>query len=429
MTTLIVVGAQWGDEGKGKVVDFLASQAQVVARYAGGNNAGHTLVLGARKIVTHLVPSGCAYPGTTCVLGAGMVIDLDVFQAEVAQLQQSGMLLGEELKVSLDAHVILPYHRALDGLREDQAGGGAAKIGTTRRGIGPAYEAKAARRGVRVRDLLDPDRLRARLEHNKLHVDPELLRFGGAPVDVDAILTSASGWATWLAAKVCDVGALVHRAIVSGQRVLCEGAQGALLDLDHGTYPYVTSSTTLAGGACAGLGIGPTLIDEVWGITKAYTTRVGAGPFPTCERGALGELLRSAGDEYGATTGRPRDCGWLDLPALRHAARLNGLTGLCITKLDVLAALPEVQVCTRYADGAEPGEVELGAVTPVYESVPGWGAPDLRARIMAARRLEDLPAPARAYLDRVETAIGVPIALVSVGPDREQTILTRAAFG
>ena len=429
MTTLIVVGAQWGDEGKGKVVDFLASQAQVVARYAGGNNAGHTLVIGARKIVTHLVPSGCAYPGTTCVLGAGMVIDLEVFRAEVAELQKSGMLLGEELKVSLDAHVILPYHRALDGLREDQAGGGAAKIGTTRRGIGPAYEAKAARRGVRIRDLLDPVRLRARLEHNKLHVDPELVRLGGAPVDIEALVAAAAGWATWLARKVCDVGALVHGAIVAGQRVLCEGAQGALLDLDHGTYPYVTSSTTTAGGACAGLGIGPTLIDAVWGITKAYTTRVGAGPFPTCERGELGELLRSAGAEYGATTGRPRDCGWLDLPALRHAARLNGLTGLCVTKLDVLAALPEVRVCTRYAEGAEPGTIELGDVIPEYEAVPGWGDPMLRTQIAAARRLEDLPPPARAYLERVEAAVGVPIALVSVGPDREQTILTRAAFG
>ncbi len=429
MTTLIVVGAQWGDEGKGKVVDVLASQAQVVARYAGGNNAGHTLVLGARKIVTHLVPSGCAYPGTACVLGAGMVIDMDVFQAEVRELQREGMLLGDELRVSLDAHVILPYHRALDGLREDQARGGATSIGTTRRGIGPAYEAKAARRGVRVRDLLDPARLRASLEHNKLQVDPELQRHGADVIDVEAILRAAEGWASWLAGKVGDVGAFVHAAVTAGQRVLFEGAQGALLDLDHGTYPYVTSSTTTAGGACAGIGIGPTLIDAVWGITKAYTTRVGAGPFPTCERGALGEQLRQAGDEYGATTGRPRDCGWLDLPALRHAARLNGLTGLCVTKLDVLAALPSVQVCTRYADGAQPGEVLLGDVVPEYSPVPGWGDPQLRTQITAARRLEDLPSPARAYLDAVEAAVGVPITLVSVGPDREQTILTRAAFG
>ena len=429
MTTLIVVGAQWGDEGKGKVVDVLASQAQVVARYAGGNNAGHTLVLGARKIVTHLVPSGCAYPGTACVLGAGMVIDMDVFQAEVAELQRADMLLGDELRVSRDAHVILPFHRQLDGLREDQASGGAGRIGTTRRGIGPAYEAKAARRGVRVRDLLDPSRLRVRLEQNKQHVDFELQRHGVAAIDIDAIVDTAEGWAAWLRGKVCDVGALVEAAVRAGQRVLCEGAQGALLDLDHGTYPYVTSSTTLAGGACAGLGIGPTRIDAVWGITKAYTTRVGAGPFPTCERGPLGELLRSAGEEYGATTGRPRDCGWLDLPALRHAARLNGLTGLCVTKLDVLAALPSVQLCRRYADGAEPGEVLLEDVVAEYEPVPGWGDPQLREQIAVARRLEDLPSPARAYLDAMEAAVGVPITLVSVGPDRAQTILTRAAFG
>jgi adenylosuccinate synthase len=429
MTTLIVVGAQWGDEGKGKVVDVLASQAQVVARYAGGNNAGHTLVLGERKIVTHLVPSGCAYPGTACVLGAGMVIDMDVFQTEVAALQKAGMLLGDELRVSLDAHVILPYHRDLDGLREDRASGGAASIGTTRRGIGPAYEAKAARRGVRVRDLLDPTRLRVRLEQNKLHVDPELQRYGAAPIDVAALTAAAERWATWLSGKVCDVGAFVHTAIKAGQRVLFEGAQGALLDLDHGTYPYVTSSTTTAGGACAGIWIGPTLIDAVWGITKAYTTRVGAGPFPTCERGPLGQQLREAGEEYGATTGRPRDCGWLDLPALRHAARLNGLTGLCITKLDVLAALPSVQVCNRYADGAEPGADELVDVVAEYTPVPGWGDPQLRPQIAAARRLEDLPGPARAYLDAVEEAVGVPITLVSVGPDRAQTILTRAAFG
>ncbi|MBL9101028.1 MAG: adenylosuccinate synthase [Myxococcales bacterium] len=425
MTTLVVVGAQWGDEGKGKVVDYLASQAQVVARYAGGNNAGHTLVIGARKIVTHLVPSGCAYPGTTCVLGAGMVVDVDVLQKEVADLQREGMLQGGELRVSLDAHVILPYHRALDGLREDRSAG---RLGTTRRGIGPAYEAKAGRRGVRVRDLLDPDRLRPRLLQNKEDVDPELVRLGGEPVDVDDILAAAAAWATWLKGQVCDAGALVDAAIVAGKRVLIEGAQGALLDLDHGTYPYVTSSTTLAGGACAGLGIGPTRVDQVWGITKAYATRVGAGPFPTCLHDATGELLRQAGAEFGATTGRPRDCGWLDLPALRHAARLNGLTGLCITKLDVLAALPRVQLCTRYRDGAEPGLVDLADVVAEYADVPGWGDPSLRTRIAAARRLEDLPPAARAYLDGVEAAVGVPIVLVSVGPDREQTILTGAAF-
>lgn len=427
MTTLIVVGAQWGDEGKGKVVDYLASRAQVVARYAGGNNAGHTLVIGATKLVTHLVPSGCAYPGTPCVLGAGMVIDVDVFRAEVEALRAAGMLQGDELKVSRDAHVIFPHHRLLDGLREDRAQAG--KIGTTRRGIGPAYEAKAGRRGVRVRDLYRPDRLRARLELAREVIDAELERLGAAErLDIDAALALAAGWASWLADKLCDAGALVDAAIRAGKRVLFEGAQGALLDLDHGTYPFVTSSTTVAGGVCAGLGIGPTAIDGVWGISKAYATRVGAGPFPTRLDGALGDELRRAGDEFGATTGRPRDCGWLDLPALRYAARLNGLTGLCITKLDVLAALPTVQVCTRYAGGATPGEVELDEVEPEFEVLEGWGDPSLRDRIAAARRLEDLPAPVRSYLDRIAEEVGVPITLVSVGPDREQTILLSEPF-
>jgi adenylosuccinate synthase len=427
MTSLIVVGAQWGDEGKGKVVDFLAGRAQVVARYGGGNNAGHTLVIGEKKLVTHLVPSGCAYPGTLCVLGAGMVIDVDVLRDEVADLQATGMLAGDELRVSRDAHVILPHHRLLDGLREDRAQAG--KIGTTRRGIGPAYEAKAGRRGVRVRDLFRPERLRARLEQAREVVDAELARLGASErVDVAAELARAEVWAAWLADKVCDAGALVDGALVAGRRVLFEGAQGALLDVDHGTYPFVTSSTTIAGGACAGLGIGPTRIDGAWGISKAYATRVGAGPFPTRLDGPLGEQLRRAGDEFGATTGRPRDCGWLDLPALRYAARLNGLTGLCITKLDVLAALPEVKVCTRYEGGALPGDVELDEVRAELDALPGWGDPSLRGKIAAARRLEDLPPVVRAYLDRVAEQVGVPIALVSVGPERDQTILLRDPF-
>ncbi|MCB9567634.1 MAG: adenylosuccinate synthase [Myxococcales bacterium] len=427
MSTLVVVGAQWGDEGKGKVVDALASRADLVARFAGGNNAGHTLVVGSKKIVTHLVPSGCAYPGTLCVLGAGMVIDPEVFRQEITALQKSGMLLGSELRVSLDAHVIFPFHRWLDGLREDQHG--ATKIGTTRRGIGPAYEAKAARRGIRVRDLLIPERLRARLELNAGPVNAEFERCGGEDrLDVDAELARATGWVVWLRPLLCDAGALVDEAIRGGKRVLIEGAQGALLDLDHGTYPFVTSSTTLAGGACSGLGIGPTAIDGVWGITKAYATRVGAGPFPTRLDGPLGDALRRAGDEFGATTGRPRDCGWLDLPALRYAARRNGLTGLCVTKLDVLAKMPEVSICRSYADGVTPGTDELELALPILERVSGWGDPILAQRIAEARRLEDLPAPARAYLDIISEETGVPIALVSVGPGRDQTIFLSEAF-
>lgn len=427
MSTLVVVGAQWGDEGKGKVVDALASQADLVARYAGGNNAGHTLVVSGRKIVTHLVPSGCAYPGTLCVLGAGMVIDPEVFRQEITALQKTGMLLGDELRVSLDAHVIFPFHRWLDGSREDHVGG--TRIGTTRRGIGPAYEAKAARRGIRVRDLLNPTRLRERLDANAVAVNAELERLGAEDrLDIEAEIARAVGWVVWLKPFLCDTGELVDESIRGGKRVLIEGAQGALLDLDHGTYPYVTSSTTLAGGACAGLGIGPTAINGVWGITKAYTTRVGAGPFPTRLDGELGDLLRGAGDEFGATTGRPRDCGWLDLPALRYAARRNGLTGLCVTKLDVLAQMPKVAICRSYADGVRPGHDEFEAARPEIEFLPGWGEPELAERISEARELEDLPAAARSYLDMISEFTGVPIALVSVGPGRDQTVFIGEAF-
>lgn len=428
MSTLVVVGAQWGDEGKGKVVDALAKSAQVVARYAGGNNAGHTLVVGDRKIVTHLVPSGCAYRGTLCVLGAGMVIDLDVFHDEVADLQKGGMLQNGELRVSLDAHLIFPFHRLLDGAREDKAKGGAREIGTTRRGIGPAYEAKAARRGIRVRDIFNPERLRARLEHNLASLGPELARLGVQAIDIEAEMSRAASWATWLQPLCCDTGELVYSATRGGQSVLIEGAQGALLDLDHGTYPYVTSSNTIAGGACTGLGIGPTAIDAVWGITKAYTTRVGAGPFPTRLTCETGDLIRKHGAEFGATTGRPRDCGWLDLPALRHAARRNGLTGLCVTKLDVLAHLPRVEVCTGYVDDCMPGVHDFSECRPVYRALEGWGDPSLPKQIGAARKLTELPAPARAYLDMISEFTGVEITLVSVGPKRSQTIPIRDAF-
>lgn len=427
MGSLAVVGAQWGDEGKGKVVDVLAAEAELVARYAGGNNAGHTLVVGGNKIVTHLVPSGCTYPGTRCLLGAGMVIDPDVFAQEIAEIRTHGLLAGDELRVSLDAHVIFPFHRDLDGLREDSVA--AQTIGTTRRGIGPAYEAKAARRGIRVRDLLRPSELRARLEHNKRALEPEFARLGrSVSIDVEALLAKAAGWAAWLGPIACDASAEVLEFVGAGKRVLFEGAQGALLDIDHGTYPYVTSSSTIAGGVCTGLGIGPTLIDAVWGITKAYTTRVGAGPFPTKLEGELGERLRQAGGEFGATTGRPRDCGWLDLPALRFAARRNGLTGLCVTKLDVLAALPDVEICVRYRDGVDPGRDGFDDAVPETETVAGWGDPSWPAKLAAARSLADLPGPVRAYLDRIESEVGVPITLVSIGADREQTIRVASAF-
>jgi len=427
MSTLAVVGAQWGDEGKGKVVDVLAAEADLVARYAGGNNAGHTLVVDGKKIVTHLVPSGCTYPGTRCLLGAGMVIDPEVFADEITQIQAHGLLQGDELRVSLDAHVIFPFHRELDGLREDASG--SQGIGTTRRGIGPAYEAKVGRRGIRIRDLFRADRLRDRLEYNKQMLEPEFARLGREQViDVDALVEQAARWAQWLEPMVCDAGAEVLEFVRAGKAVLFEGAQGALLDVDHGTYPFVTSSSTLAGGVCTGLGVGPTLIDGVWGITKAYTTRVGAGPFPTKLEGEAGERLRAIGGEYGATTGRPRDCGWLDLPALRLAARRNGLTGLVVTKLDVLAQLPGVEICTHYRDGVDPGRDGFDDAVAVYESISGWGDPTWGERVSKARSLADLPSPVRAYLDLIADKIEVPITMVSVGADREQTICLASAF-
>ena len=429
MSTLVVVGAQWGDEGKGKVVDVVAGQADVVARFAGGNNAGHTLVVDGEQIITHLVPSGCRYPGTRCVLGAGMVIDPEVFEAEIAELRAHGLLMNDELRVSTNAHVIWPFHRTIDGLREDRAKAHAGQIGTTRRGVGPAYEAKVGRRGIRIRDLFTPERLRVLLERCKDTFDPELERHGSSErIDVDAMLERAEGWARWLEPMACDTGALCRDAIARGQSVLFEGAQGAMLDIDHGTYPFVTSSSAIAGGVCTGLGIGPTLIDDVWGITKAYTTRVGAGPFPTRLDGTMGERLREVGREFGATTGRPRDCGWLDLPALAYAAAVNGMTGLCVTKLDVLAELGHAEVCIGYEDGHDPGRDDLEGARPKLRMLEGWDAPDLGPRLREARTMEEIPSCVRAYLDLIEEFVQVPVVLASAGPGREQTIMARQPF-
>lgn len=429
MSTLVVVGAQWGDEGKGKVVDALAGSADLVARYSGGNNAGHTLVVEGRKIITHLVPSGCAYPGTTCVLGSGMVIDPEVFIQEVSALRDQKLVCKDELQVSFDAHLIMPHHRLLDGLREDAAQASGNKIGTTRRGIGPAYEAKARRQGLRVRDLFNLVKFESKLSAQLTGVQVELSALGhGEGIDKAEVMKQAQRWAEFLRPMACDAGEKVVNAARSGKKVLLEGAQGALLDLDHGTYPYVTSTSTVAGGACTGLGIGPTLVDEVWGISKAYTTRVGEGPFPTRLNDAQGEAIRQAGAEFGATTGRPRCCGWLDLPALNYAARVNGLTALCLTKLDVMAALPAVRLCVGYEDGVTPGKDGFTDARPVYEDVPNWGDPSWVQALRDARRLEDFPAPVRAYLDRIVEATQLPLALVSVGPERSETLFLRDAF-
>ncbi|MBK7535977.1 MAG: adenylosuccinate synthase [Myxococcales bacterium] len=426
MSVVIVVGAQWGDEGKGKVVDLLTEQAEVVVRYGGGANAGHTLVIDGQKLVTHLVPSGVLHPGKRCVLGDGMVIDPHTLLEEISACQARGLLARGELLIGAGAHVILPYHKLIDGLREDRHAATARAIGTTRRGIGPAYEAKAARRGVRVRDLLVPARLRELVAANMEELLPLIQHLGGAApgaAEIERWTSDALAAGARLAPSIGDAGRHVYQAIKEQRHVLFEGAQGCLLDLDHGTYPFVTSSSTIAAGACQSAGIGPTEVDSVIGITKAYATRVGGGPFPTELHGAAGESLRQAGGEFGATTGRPRRCGWLDLPALRMGVRLSGMSGLALTKLDVLSSMPEVLVCVGYrVEGTEydepPGDPDLvSRLEPIYARYPGWG--ELPRDV---RELADLPAAARDYVAAIERLAGVALTLVSVGPDRNQTI-------
>ncbi len=432
MSVVIVVGAQWGDEGKGKVVDLFTERADTVVRYGGGANAGHTLVIDGVKLVTHLVPSGVCHPGKSCVLGDGMVIDPHTLLEELAECQSRGLLQRGELLIGLGAHVILPYHKLLDGLREDRGAKVGKAIGTTRRGIGPAYEAKAARRGVRMRDLLKPARLRELVMANLDELVPVLEHLGGAAppaAEIEGWIEGAIEAGQKLAPHTGDAGRFVARKVAGGAHVLFEGAQGCLLDLDHGTYPYVTSSSTIAAGACQSAGLGPTQIDSVVGITKAYATRVGAGPFPTELTGEVGDRLRVAGGEFGATTGRPRRCGWLDLPALRMGARLSGMTSLALTKLDVLADLPEVSVCVAYeVDGRELDEPpidpdDIARARPIYATFPGWGTLSGGAQAIA-----DLPKPARDYVETIERLAGVPFCLVSVGPDRAETIRLHDPF-
>ena len=426
MANIVVVGAQWGDEGKGKVVDLYSEAAEVVVRYGGGANAGHTLVIGDQKLVTHLIPSGVLHPGTRCVLGDGMVIDLATLIDEIGECKARGLLVDDaDLMVSDRAHVILPYHRAIEAVRER----GDNPIGTTLRGIGPAYETKAARRGVRVGDLARPERLRALVEQNLAEYAPVLRHVGAEIPAIDSIVEQALAAAEKIRRYVASTGPFIERALADGRNVLFEGAQGALLDTDQGTYPFVTSSTTTAAGACSGAGIGPTRIDRVIGIAKAYTTRVGGGPFPSELLGPEGEALRAAGGEYGATTGRPRRCGWLDLVALRHAVRVNGMTGLAITKLDVLRGQRELQVCTGYElDGALFEEMpidadDLARVVPRYATFPGWDA-----ETRAVESFDDLPAAAREYVRAIERLAGVEAFLVSVGPERNETFSLRDAF-
>ncbi len=418
---IAVLGAQWGDEGKGKIVDLLTPNFSIVARYQGGHNAGHTVYANGRKFVLRLLPSGILHDGITCVIGNGVVVDPQALFAEIDELKAAGIDIGTRLIVSDKAHLILPYHRELDLLSEARRG--ERKIGTTSRGIGPAYEDKIARRGVRVGDLANPTSLAEAVEHN---VAARNRLIAESTMDAAGVLAELGRAWERMKPWVADVSVYLATARRDGRAIMFEGAQGTLLDIDHGTYPYVTSSNATIGGVCTGLGVGPRAIDQVLGVAKAYTTRVGEGPLPTELTGEIGNRLRETGQEFGAVTGRPRRCGWYDAVAVRYAARVNGLDALALTKLDVLDGLPELQVCTSYnCRGAVltemPGELaHLAACEPIYETLPGWTQPT-----RGVRNYDDLPSEARAYIARLEEITGVPAAIVSTGSGREETIFRK----
>jgi adenylosuccinate synthase len=416
---LVVLGAQWGDEGKGKIVDLLTPHFSIVGRYQGGHNAGHTVYVSGTKFILRLIPSGILHPGVTCVIGNGVVVDPQALFAEIDELTRNGIDVGNRILISDKAHLILPYHRDLDLLSEARRG--ERKIGTTSRGIGPAYEDKIARRGIRVGDLADPKGLEQNVRDN---VTARNRLVQDTTMDWTVVLSQLLADAQRMRPMIRDVSALLTNAMAAGQSILFEGAQGTLLDIDHGTYPYVTSSNASVGGVCTGLGIPPKAIGRVLGVVKAYTTRVGEGPFPTELFGEMGNRLRESGSEYGAVTGRPRRCGWFDAVAVRYAARINGLDGLALTKLDVLDGLDRIDICTAYTCGGRtltdfPSDVgQLAACVPVYESMPGWSTPTA-----GVRGFDELPDAARKYIARLEEVSGVRAAIVSTGSERNDTIL------
>lgn len=423
----IVIGTQWGDEGKGRIVDLMAARAHIVARYNGGDNAGHTVTVGGRMFKLHLIPSGIIHPHTIGILGNGMVVNPATFLREIEELRSYGIsVTPQRLQISYAAHLITPGHRALDQALERARGMG--QLGTTGRGIGPAYTDKASRRGLRMQDMLDINVFRGKLAKHIADVNNILeVRYHAEPVDVAAIVDEYDDYARQIIPYIQDVSALIRDALLRGRRVMAEGAQGTLLDIDHGTYPFVTSSSTTSAGALVGLGLGVVPVERVIGVTKAFQTRVGAGPFPTEVTGQLAERLRGTGsnpwDEFGTTTGRPRRVGWLDGVLLRYAVRLNGVTDLVITKLDVLSGLDELRICTGYMlDGREYhdlpfGPADLSPFQPVYASMPGWAAD-----VQSARSWEALPPEARNYILRIEELAGVPVHEISVGPEREQVV-------
>ena len=428
MANVVIIGTQWGDEGKGKIVDLLAARADVVVRFQGGNNAGHTMVVDGEQFISHLVPSGILQ-GKTCLIGNGVVVDPAVLIEEMDYLDGKGIDVGtDRIKVSERAHLIMPYHQAVDLARENQKG--SKKIGTTGRGIGPAYEDKATRRGVRFIDLLEPEtfaeKVRTLLDEKNFYLKNYL---SAATLDAEEIIDTYRRYAGRLAPHVTNVSITLHEAIKKGRQVLFEGAQGTHLDIDHGTYPFVTSSNTVSGNACCGSGVGPGAVTDVIGIVKAYTTRVGAGPFPCELFDATGACIQEKGVEFGATTGRKRRCGWLDTVIVRNAVRLNGLTGLAITKLDVLGGLEELKICTGYeVKGSRLNEFPaslkvLTDCTPLYETLPGWSED-----ISTIRQFGDLPQTTKTYLKRVEELSETPIQIVSVGPGRDETIVLKNPF-
>jgi adenylosuccinate synthase len=428
VSNIVIVGTQWGDEGKGKIVDLLAEYADLVVRFQGGNNAGHTMVVDGQQFISHLVPSGILQK-KTCLIGNGVVVDPSVLVEELDRLKNKGIDTGPDLlKISEKAHVIMPYHKQIDLARERMKGD--QKIGTTGRGIGPCYEDKASRRGIRFVELIDAEvfkeTVHAVLEEKNFYLKHYL---SAEPLDPEPMVRQYQDYAKRLAPHVVNISIVMNQAVKAGKQILFEGAQGTHLDIDHGTYPFVTSSNTLSGNACCGAGIGPKEITGVIGIVKAYTTRVGRGPFPTELFDEIGDAIQKKGAEFGATTGRKRRCGWLDIVLLRNAARLNGLTGLVITKLDVLDGLESLKICTGYEYNGEilddfPANLKtLGACKPVFETLPGWPED-----ISGIRKLEDLPKNTRRYLDRIEELLETPIDIVSVGPGRDETIIVNHPF-
>ncbi len=428
MPVLVVVGAQWGDEGKGKIIDLLTEQADIVARYQGGHNAGHTVVVGMEEFILHLIPSGVLHKGKRCVIGNGVVIDPAALIEEMDGLRARGVKFDDALIISKNAHLIMPYHRALDMASEKMKGSN--KIGTTGRGIGPAYADKIARRGIRMAELLEPDVFREKLAANIVEANFLLERFYKEPlVNQEKVFEEYMGYASRLRRYIADSALFMNQAVTKNKKILAEGAQGTHLDVDHGTYPFVTSSSPTAGGACTGLGIGPKAITGVMGIVKAYTTRVGNGPFPTEQGNKLGEHLRDRGKEYGATTGRPRRCGWLDTLVIRHAVRVNGLTGIAITKLDVLDTLEEIKICVGYKHKGKlyeemPSELSvLEKCEPQYIKMPGWNQTTI-----GIKKYGDLPKKARAYIEKLSRLCGVKPAIISTGARRDETIVLEKPF-